>query len=56
VLLLVSTADTTPNAPDVVATPDDRRIVAALLAGDERARRPCSVSAIPRAAAEMEML
>ncbi|HEY8858660.1 MAG TPA: sigma-70 family RNA polymerase sigma factor [Gaiellales bacterium] len=35
-LLLVSTADTNPNAPDVVATPDDRRIVAALLAGDER--------------------
>jgi RNA polymerase sigma-70 factor (ECF subfamily) len=36
-LLLVSTADTNPNIPDVVATPDDRRIVAALLAGDERA-------------------
>ena len=35
-LLLVSTADTNPNAPDVAATPDDRRIVAALLAGDER--------------------
>lgn len=36
-LLLVSTANPSPNLPDVVATPDDRRIVAALLAGDERA-------------------
>jgi RNA polymerase sigma-70 factor, ECF subfamily len=36
-LLLVSTADPSPNAPDVVATAADRRLVAALLAGDEEA-------------------
>ena len=36
-LRLVSTADANPNVPDVVATPDDRRIVVALLMGDEQA-------------------
>ena len=36
-LLLVSTADPDPDVRDVVATADDRRIVAALLAGDDRA-------------------
>jgi RNA polymerase sigma-70 factor, ECF subfamily len=37
VLLLVSTADPDPDARDVVASADDRRIVAALIAGDEQA-------------------
>jgi RNA polymerase sigma-70 factor (ECF subfamily) len=37
VLLLVTSADPHPEIRDVVASPDDRRVVAALLAGDERA-------------------
>jgi RNA polymerase sigma-70 factor (ECF subfamily) len=39
VLLLVKTADTDPDAPPVDQSPDDRRVIAALLAGDERTFR-----------------
>jgi RNA polymerase sigma-70 factor (ECF subfamily) len=37
VLLLVTTADADPEAPRADLSPDDRRLIAALLHGDERA-------------------
>jgi RNA polymerase sigma-70 factor (ECF subfamily) len=37
VLLLVTTADADPEAPRADLSPDDRRVIAALLHGDERA-------------------